>query len=664
MVPAVSEKQRRAMFAAAEGKSTIGIPQSVGEEFVGKDALGGPQRAAGTIFAAPDGSVLLLCRSDQEANYGGHWSLPGGKGEDGETPWEIACREACEEIGSATRHAWVGEPTVVDEVPTPNGMVFTTFVQPVRYRFTPEIDGEHCGFCWVKAGNYPSPMHPQVARVLAKVFPEGTEMKPQAQDAIAMDKNTVRRVDADGHMFVEMTPISKANVCDYYGKEIPGWDKLGLDPDKLYKLYRDPDELARAAPSFAGKPLLIIHKPINASDHPREIVVGSIGDDVKFKAPYLMAPLNIWDAEAIALIESEEQRELSSAYRYTPDMTPGTANGEAYDGVMRDISANHLALVRDGRAGPDCLVMDSAIQTQNGRVGPNGDNQQEQLMKKKTVLSRKASVAHGAILAYLMPKLAQDAKIDLTPTLKGVTSANFEAKKASIVDGVKKATAGKLAQDADIEDVVTLIDALKTVEAAEEEEALEKMPGTDNDMGGAGGVREFLAGKLSAEDMKAYDEMMAASQQEAMDEDDEEKRDNEAEGARLAAREKREQAEDEEDKKDMVTKPAMDAAINAAVKRVQENARAVRAAEDDVRPYIGSIAMACDSAEDVYRTALTSLNVDIAGVHPSAFKAILKTIPVPGSQRVAAPAVAMDAKAANSFHELFPGAKTHVVKHL
>lgn len=34
--PPVSEAQRKAMFAAKEGKSTLGIPKSVGEKFVGK----------------------------------------------------------------------------------------------------------------------------------------------------------------------------------------------------------------------------------------------------------------------------------------------------------------------------------------------------------------------------------------------------------------------------------------------------------------------------------------------------------------------------------------------------------------------------------------------------------------------------------------------------
>ena len=34
--PPVSEPQRKAMFAAREGRSTLGIPKKVGEEFVGK----------------------------------------------------------------------------------------------------------------------------------------------------------------------------------------------------------------------------------------------------------------------------------------------------------------------------------------------------------------------------------------------------------------------------------------------------------------------------------------------------------------------------------------------------------------------------------------------------------------------------------------------------
>jgi hypothetical protein len=41
-MPLVSEKQRRAMYAAAAGRSTLGIPRVVGREFVAADRGGKP----------------------------------------------------------------------------------------------------------------------------------------------------------------------------------------------------------------------------------------------------------------------------------------------------------------------------------------------------------------------------------------------------------------------------------------------------------------------------------------------------------------------------------------------------------------------------------------------------------------------------------------------
>ncbi len=58
-------------------------------------------------------------------------------------------------------------------------------------------------------------------------------------------------------------------------------------------------------------------------------------------------------------VENKQQREISSSYRYRLDMTPGEYEGEAYDGVMRDIVCNHVAIVPSGRAGPDVFVYDS-----------------------------------------------------------------------------------------------------------------------------------------------------------------------------------------------------------------------------------------------------------------------------------------------------------------
>jgi hypothetical protein len=46
-MPVVSEAQRRAMFAAKEGKSTLGIPKSVGADFIAATPKGAklPARA-------------------------------------------------------------------------------------------------------------------------------------------------------------------------------------------------------------------------------------------------------------------------------------------------------------------------------------------------------------------------------------------------------------------------------------------------------------------------------------------------------------------------------------------------------------------------------------------------------------------------------------------
>lgn len=183
-------------------------------------------------------------------------------------------------------------------------------------------------------------------------------MTRKASPVLASDRS-MRSVDADGHMSVEMTNISKANVCPYFGREIPDYEALGLAPDRVYRLYRDPVELAKAAHTFAGKPLLMHHRPVTSDEHPAELVVGTVGTTVSFTDPYLQAPLVLWTDEAIDAVESHKQKELSPGYRYRADMTPGRSPmGVAFDGIMRDIMGNHVALVAEGRTGPDVMVAD------------------------------------------------------------------------------------------------------------------------------------------------------------------------------------------------------------------------------------------------------------------------------------------------------------------
>lgn len=179
-------------------------------------------------------------------------------------------------------------------------------------------------------------------------------------ERLAFDRASVRSFDGNGRLQVKSSHISKANVCPYFGREIPNAVQLGLDPDRIYRLWRHPDELKKAAPTFNNIPVLCIHTPDFPGDPPREYRVGTTHSGSEFNDPYLDNGLSVWDDSAIAGIETDEQKELSSSYQYVADMTPGvTPNGEPYDGIMRDIIGNHVALVEKGRAGSDVLVADS-----------------------------------------------------------------------------------------------------------------------------------------------------------------------------------------------------------------------------------------------------------------------------------------------------------------
>ncbi|MFG1417183.1 DUF2213 domain-containing protein [Xanthobacter sp. V0B-10] len=433
-------------------------------------------------------------------------------------------------------------------------------------------------------------------------------------EGFAFDRASVRAYDADGRLHVQRTPISKANVCPYYGREIPDFDGLGLDPEKVYQLYRDPDELAQAAPTFNNLPLLSRHVPVTADSHQPDLVVGSTGTDAVFDAPFLANSLVIWARDAIGGVESNAQKELSSAYRYRADMTPGEIDGEPYDGVMRDIVGNHVALVVEGRAGPDVVVGDSK---ENSPMG-------------KTVLSRKAVLAQGAVMACLAPKLAADAKIDITPAFAGVTAKNYVSKKPTIIAEITKRVSGKLAQDADLENLPGVLDGLDDMTP---DEPVPLLADPVKDAEPADPLAELKA------QVAALTEAVARMQ----------KADAPAPKVALGG------DEDPDEEEETVDKPAMDAAIAAAVMAVEDRAKAVREAEKAIRPYVGELAVAQDSADGVYRVALEMLGVDVTGVHPSAYPVILKHQPVPGAA-VRKQAIAQDAAAAKGFADRYPDA--------
>lgn len=418
---------------------------------------------------------------------------------------------------------------------------------------------------------------------------------------IAFDRGTVRRYDEDGRLHVELTNISKANVCPYYGAEIPGSEQIGLDADRIYLLLRDPEELRKAAPTFNNLPLLNVHLPHSAQDPQKDNIIGATGTDAVFKKPYLKNSLVVWDVTAIGGIENNSQREISCGYYYVPDMTPGTYEGERYDGVMRQIRGNHVALVAAGRAGPDVLVGDS-------------QPEEEQSMSKKP-LSRKALLLKGALAVHLKPLLATDAKINLDALLAPLAADNWKDTLPGVLKAVEKACTGKLAQDAALGNLADVAAVLN----------MDAEPGSRD--------------RAEDEDDEDEDEKKRKERAEDEGKDDDEDED------------KKKGEDEEEREKD---KKAMDAAIKKAANDAETRAvarmRAIQEAEKAVMPYVGEVA-AQDSAEAVYKLALDMLKVNVEGVHPSAYRAVLEAQPKPG----AIPRLpAFDSKAANDFDARFP----------
>jgi len=277
--------------------------------------------------------------------------------------------------------------------------------------------------------------------------------------SVAFDKASARHYDDNGHLIVDSTVITKAAVNPYYGKEIPDYESLGLDPEKIYNMLRDPAELEKGMHTLGEKQLLIKHIFVSADEPQKESIAGTIGSNLEMVGNDVKGSLTVWDKEAINLIESGKLAELSASYFYDPVMKSGTFNGQAYDGIMTNIRGNHVALVERGRIGRDALVADALPKLM------------ELHMKlKKGAATKVATVAKSILVAK---GLAADA--DLTPDeikeLITVVAENIEP----TAEDTEEAEKLKGAEDEDEEEEVAK-DTDETETADDEDEAEKAEP--------------------------------------------------------------------------------------------------------------------------------------------------------------------------------------------
>lgn len=386
---------------------------------------------------------------------------------------------------------------------------------------------------------------------------------------------SMRSKDQDGHLHVECVCISKANVCPYLGSEIPNGAALGLDPAKIYMLYRHAAELEAAAPTFENKQLLIQHVGVTA-ESPQEWLTVGVVSGVFWQPPYLKARLTVWNQKGIDAIESRAQQELSSGYRYVADMTSGTIDGVHYDGIMRNIRGNHVALVSEGRVGPDVFVTDE-------------------------IPAELTQVYHNMKASLLAATLVTSLGLDKKP--EDVTAAINAALAADKVVEDKKA-ADKAAADAK---------AAEDKKAADEKADMEACDAAAKEVG------------CEAKDMvKGADGKWSKAADEDLDMTGEDGGVSAKVGAGTIA--------------NTISKPAQDAAIKLAVDAAVTAERALRSACEEVKPLLGNVTT-FDTADAVYGAALDHLKIDHKDVHPSAWRALfqastkVQAVPVSGDAK-------------------------------
>ena len=135
------------------------------------------------------------------------------------------------------------------------------------------------------------------------------------------------------------------------------------DDRKFVSRLRDVDDVKAATKSINCIPVTLQHpnKPVNV-DNVSDLQVGMTANDAAFDGLNNHVTVTITDKKAIEAIDKGEVKAFSMGYKCSIVDNDGVWQGVHHDQQQKDIVYNHIALVKNGRAGDKVrfMVGDSA----------------------------------------------------------------------------------------------------------------------------------------------------------------------------------------------------------------------------------------------------------------------------------------------------------------
>lgn len=269
-------------------------------------------------------------------------------------------------------------------------------------------------------------------------------MTPKLTQVIRLDSLPLGQTSFTPEGYLKDRPIlTSTGIFEYTNSDGSVRRELRLPEDVF-----DPESLA----SYKGKPIIITHDAgMVTKDNVQKFQIGTILTEGYRSGEDVRAEIVIHNTDAM---KDCGLKELSLGYSLDLDETPGVWNGQHYDAIQRNIRINHLALVREARAGDQARLNIDGRDSENTLKGGK-------VMKK----SPKNARADGVLTPEELQKAIEEYKARRAAKPAATTDGDEPVKEGTLVtepatpaaDGESTAPAGQ--ENPTVEDQVAEIKA-------------------------------------------------------------------------------------------------------------------------------------------------------------------------------------------------------------